>query len=192
MLTRRIVGLIEGNADGLSKEIEQQLRTHPSAAAYRTIDEATLHDWIYDVCSRFSYWLSEDKDNGEVGRHYTALGKERFRQKFRLPEVISALYITKRKLWESLAASREADSALDLNQLVETSLLLVRFFDHAVLHVIKGYEEMLQEVHGYVAPLQQPERLARAIAHKREREETRVAASKLPTLCFTRGMIRRE
>jgi len=190
MLSKKIIHLIEANALQLSKEIQQRLLTHPSTSSYRDIDEKTLHAWIYDVCSRFSYWLDEDRERGEVEQHYRNLGKERFKQDFDLPQVISALYLTKRRLWEFIAASREADSALNLNQIVEASFLLVRFFDHVVLHVTEGFEEMLQSKHGFEAPLSKPEQLAQALEAKRKREELVYEEPKLPTLCFTKGMIR--
>ena len=189
MLTKKIIDLIEANALQLSREIKRELLLHQSTRSYQNIDEKTLHDWIYDVCSRFSYWLDEDREKGEVQQHYKNVGKERFRQGFELPEVISALYLTKRRLWDFIAASREADSALNLNQIVEASFLLVRFFDHAVLHVSEGYEEMLHE-YGYEAPLNNPERLAEAIAAKQKLEQPLYEEPKLPSLCFTKGMIR--
>lgn len=190
MLSKKIIHLIEVDALRLSNEIQQRLLTHPSTSSYRDIDKKTLHDWIYDVCNRFGYWLDEDRERGEVEQHYRNLGKERFKQDFELPQVISALYLTKRRLWEFIAANREADSALNLNQIVEASFLLVRFFDHAVLHVTEGYEEMLQKKHGYQARLSKPEHLAQALEAKRKRQELVYEEPKLPTLCFTKGMIR--
>jgi hypothetical protein len=189
VLTKKIIDLIEANALQLSRAIKMELLLHQSTRSYQNIEEKTLHDWIYDVCSRFSYWLDEDREKGEVQQHYKNVGKERFRQGFELPEVISALYLTKRRLWEFIAARREADSALNLNQIVEASFLLVRFFDHAVLHVSEGYEEMLHE-YGYEAPLNNPERLAEAIAAKQKLEQPLYEEPKLPSLCFTKGMIR--
>ena len=190
MLEKKIVDLIETNALQLSKEIKQNLLIHPSTTSYRNIDENTLHYWIYDVCSRFSYWLSEDKEKGEVQQHYRNLGKERFKQNFELPEVISALYLTKRRLWEFIAASREVDSTLNLNQIFEASFLLVRFFDHAVLHVTEGYEEMLQNTYGYEASLSDSEKLAEAVEANRRRAEAIHEEPKLPKLRFTKGMVR--
>jgi hypothetical protein len=190
MLSKKIIHLIEANALQLSNEIQERLLSHPSTSGYQDIDEKTLHTWIYDVCSRFSYWLDEDRERGEVEQHYRNLGKDRFEQGFDLPQVISALYLTKRRLWEFIAASREADSALNLNQTVEASLLLVRFFDHAVLHVTQGFEDVLRSKHGYEASLSKPERLALALEAKRKREEAVYEETKLPTLCFTKGMIR--
>ncbi|UCF02094.1 MAG: hypothetical protein JSV14_17390 [Deltaproteobacteria bacterium] len=189
MLTKKIIDLIEANALQLSREIKRELLLHQSTRSYQNIDEKILYDWIYDVCSRFSYWLDEDREKGEVQEHYKNLGKERFRGGFELPEVISALYLTKRRLWEFIAASREADSALNLNQIVEASFLLVRFFDHAVLHVTEGYEEMLRE-YSYEAPLNNPERLAEAIAAKEKRQKEFLEEPKLPTFSYTKGMIR--
>ena len=100
MLIKRIVNLIEANAHDLSETIQQKLLTHHSVRSYQSIDRDTLYSWIYDVCSRFGYWLEEDSEKGEVEQHYRNLGKERFKQNFKLPEVISALYITKRHLWD--------------------------------------------------------------------------------------------
>jgi hypothetical protein len=190
MLAKKIIDLIEANAIQLSREIQERLLSHPTTRSYGNIDEKTLHHWIYDVCSRFSYWLDEDKDHGDVQRHYKELGKERFQQNFELAEVISALYLTKRRLWEFIAASREVDSALNLNQIVEASFLLVRFFDHAVLHVTEGFEEMLQSTYGYEAPLSNPQRLTEAIAAKEKREEVIYEEPKPPTFRYTKGMIR--
>jgi len=190
MVTKKFIELIEANAPKLAKEIQVKVLTHPSTLSYRRIDEKTLYDWIHDVCSRFSYWLAEDKEKGEVEEYYTNLGKQRCSQDFALHEVISALYIIKRRLWEFIAAAREVDSGLNLNQIVETAPLVGRFFDHVVLHVTEGFEEMLQTRYGYVAPLQNPERLAEALAAKKKRESAAAEKPKLPTLCFTRGMIR--
>jgi hypothetical protein len=189
VLTKILIDSIEANALQLSRDIKMNLLLHQTTRSYQNIDENTLHDWIYDVCSRFSFWLDEDTEKGEVQQHYKNLGKERFRQGFELPEVISALYLTKRRLWEFIAASREADSALNLNQIIEVSFLLVRFFDHAVLHVTEGYEEMLHE-YGYEAPLSNPERLAEAIAAKEKRQREFIEEPKLPAFSYTKGMIR--
>ncbi len=191
MLAKKCVDLIEANALQLSSEIQQRLLAHPSTSSYRNIDEKTLHAWIHDVCSRFSYWLGEDREKGEVQQHYRDLGKERFHQNFKLPEVISALYLTKRRLWEFMAASREVDSTLNLHQILEASFLLVRFFDHAVLHVTEGYEEMLKSTYGYEAHLSNPERLAEVIAAKKKREEVISEEAKLPSIYFSKRMIRR-
>jgi len=190
VITKRLINLIEANAPELAEDIQLKFLTHPSTRSYRNIDKKTLYDWIYDVCSRLSYWLAEDRERGEVEQYYRNLGKERFSQDFKLPEVISALYITKRRVWEFIAAAREDYSALTLNQIVETSTLVGRFFDHAVFHVTEGFEEMLQAKYGYVAPLQDPERLAAALEAKKKREKEIAEKPKLPTICYTKGMIR--
>lgn len=192
MLTKRITAMVENKAPELSKDIQRKLLSHPTTKSYRKIDEETLFRWIYDVSSRFSYWLSEDNEKGEVKEHYRNLGKERFKQNIWLPEVISALYLVKRRLWEFIVAEREVDSSLDLNQILETSFMLVRFFDHAVFYVTQGYDEILKEKFGYEAPLKNPERFAEAMAEKAKRAEEMEEEARLPTLCFTKGMIRLE
>jgi len=192
VLTKRITAMVESNATELSKDIQRKLLSHPTTKSYRKVDEETLFRWIYDVSSRFSYWLSEDNEKGEVKEHYRNLGKERFKQNIWLPEVISALYLVKRRLWEFIVAEREVDSSLDLNQILETSFMLVRFFDHAVFYVTQGCEEILKEKFGYEAPLKNPERFAEAMAEKAKRAEEMEEEARLPTLCFTKGMIRLE
>jgi hypothetical protein len=49
---------------------------------------------------------------------------------------------------------------------------------------------MLQSTYGYEAPLSNPHRLAEAIAAKQKREEVIYQEPELPTLRFTKGMIR--
>jgi hypothetical protein len=56
--------------------------------------------------------------------------------------------------------------------------------------VTKGYEEVLQKNYGYRAPLSMPERLDEAIAAKDKKERLAYEEPRLPTLCFTKGMIR--
>jgi hypothetical protein len=190
VLTKTFIDLIEANAPDLAGDIQEKILTHPSTSSYRSVEKKTLYGWIHDVCSRFSYWLAENKEQGEVREHYFELGKERCAQNFALPEVISALYITKRRLWEFISDAREVDSALNLNQIVETSSLLVSFFDHAVVHVTEGFEEVLRARYGYAAPLQEPENLAMALAAKKERETETAVEPKLPTICYSKGQIR--
>ena len=65
MLVKKIISLIETNAEELATDIQQKLLDHPSTISYRRIDKSTLYEWIYDVCSRFGYWLDEDNEKGE-------------------------------------------------------------------------------------------------------------------------------
>jgi hypothetical protein len=77
----------------------------------------------------------------EIERYYTEMGMERCREGFRLSEVLSALFLTKRVLWDCVMSEGLMDSALSLYQTLELDNRVVLFFDKAAYYVAVGYEK---------------------------------------------------
>jgi hypothetical protein len=50
-----------------------------------------------------------------------------------------ALLLTRRNLWR-FVESQGWDSIMDLRQQLDLELLVVRFFDRAIHHAVRGYE----------------------------------------------------
>jgi hypothetical protein len=70
-----------------------------------------------------------------------SLGKERRIEGFSLSEVVSALSLTKKHIWE-FALSRETWSrTIDIYMVLEFAKRISIFFDRAVYYVAKGYDE---------------------------------------------------
>ncbi len=50
-----------------------------------------------------------------------------------------ALLLVRRNLWQ-FVESQGANTSLELRQQLDLELLVVRFFDRAIFHTVRGYE----------------------------------------------------
>jgi hypothetical protein len=103
-ISARLVGLVEKNADQLTKRWMELVRTHPGTPTYHTYDEAKLYQRAFSVYSQFGKWLSADTTADEIQEIYIALGAQRRKEGFALSELLQALIITRRVLWLKVEA----------------------------------------------------------------------------------------
>ena len=138
MLIARLVALIEGHADELSARLVRKLMEDQRTTGYRRFDEAELGKRAYDVYAHLGHWL-EKTSEGHVEEEYFGLGETRRSEGIPLAQVISALVLTRRNLWQ-FVDSVGGDTVLELRQQLDLELLVVRFFDRAIYHTVRGYE----------------------------------------------------
>lgn len=139
MLVGRLVALIEKQADDLTAHLVTRVREDPRTAAYRGFSDQELGGRARDVYAHLGRWLERSSDE-ELEREYKRLGAARRREGVPLSQVVMALLLTRRNLW-SFVESQGADSVLELRQQLDLELLVVRFFDRAIYHTVRGYEE---------------------------------------------------
>ena len=138
MLIARLVSLIEDHADELTARLVRRLREDPRTSEYRRLDEAELAGRVHDVFAHLGRWL-ERASEGRVEEEYFRLGNTRREEGIALSQVVSALLLTRRNLWE-FVDSLGGDTILELRQQLDLELLVVRFFDRAIYHTVRGYE----------------------------------------------------
>ncbi len=138
--SKRFVDLIERNADSLTKAWLKDVRAREEMPTYRIYDEAQLYDRAFRVYSQLGRWISQKTTKQNIQAYYTVLGAERFREGFRLPEVVQALTLTRRHLWLKILFEGLLDSAMDLYAAMDLNNGVVLFFDRAILFTIQGYE----------------------------------------------------
>ncbi len=138
--TRRLVDLIERNADALSKAWLKDVQGRDDMPTYQADDPDRLYERAYRVFSQLGKWISSPTTKQDIRTHYTVLGAERYREGFRLSEVVQALTLTRRHLWLKVLFEGLLDTALDLHGAMELNNSVVLFFDRAILSTIKGYE----------------------------------------------------
>ena len=138
MLVPRLLALIETHADQLAASVARKLREDPRTSAYRRFSDQQLTERGRDVYANLTRWLEEAPES-EIEREYVALGRARRQEGVALSQVVMALLLTRRNLWEYVE-SQGADSALELRQQLDLEILVVRFFDRAIYHAIRGYE----------------------------------------------------
>ncbi len=139
IVTTRLVRLIETHAAPLTERLAERLRTDPRTAAYRRLDDREIRSRTERVYRNLGLWLDQASDE-RVEAEYLQLGRERRREGIPLSHVVAALLLTRRTLWEFVESEAAGDTALDLRQQLDLELLVVRFFDRAIYHAVRGYE----------------------------------------------------
>jgi len=140
-VSRKLVNLIESNADELTIRCISNLRDHQHTKTYHDYDENKLYQRVYRVYSQLGKWISRETSKEEIAAHYETLGAQRKREGFKISEVIQALIILRRHLWLKILAEGFIDNVLELNQALALNNRVILFFDRAIHYAIKGYEE---------------------------------------------------
>ena len=138
MLLGRLVTLIEDHADELTARMVRKVREDARMPAYQCLDDDDLGERARMVYSNLGKWLA-DSSEGLVEEEYFRLGKLRCGEGIPLSQVVMALLQTRRNLWHFIEL-QGWDTVMDLRQQLDLELLVVRFFDRAVLHTVRGYE----------------------------------------------------
>jgi len=138
MLAGRLVSLIEAHADELAGRVQTRLHGDGRLAAYHRLDPGELRTRAGRVFLHLGEWLERASDR-ELEAEYVELGRARRVERIPLSEVVLALLLTRRTLWQ-FVESQPADTVLEVRQQLELELLVVRFFDRAILHAVRGYE----------------------------------------------------
>lgn len=117
------------------KEVRQE-RTTPAYHSYADTEELrrdTLALYHY-----LSLWLRTGDWDPRIDTHYHRIGRDRRMAGFTLSEVISAILLAKRHLWNGIIAGKQMSVALEL----QVSKAISLFYDKAIYHTILGYEEV--------------------------------------------------
>jgi len=133
-----LVALIEDQADELTAMMVRRVRESPRMAGYQRFGDADLGARARLVYANLGRWLGETSDK-LVEEEYFRLGKLRCEERIPLSEVVWALLLTRRDLWEFIEL-KGGDTTAGLRHQLDLELLVVRFFDRAILHVVRGYE----------------------------------------------------
>ena len=142
-MLNRLIGMIERHAGSMAEELKEKLVNDPTTSSYKSLDERTIYDNIFEVYSRLGHWLLKDSEKGEVRTHYSNIGAQRFEQGFPLDELIQALVATKRHIWDTVLHRGIMTTAKELDSAIDFITYLNRFFDMAIYYTTLGYYDML-------------------------------------------------
>ena len=134
----KLVTLIEDHADELTALWVRTVRESPRMAAYQRFGDEDLGERARLVYANLGKWL-ELSSEGLVEEEYFRLGKLRCSERIPLSQVVWALLLTRRNLWHFVEL-QGWETIFDLRQQLDLEVLVVRFFDRAILHAVRGYE----------------------------------------------------
>jgi hypothetical protein len=140
MQLEELVKLIEDRADDLTGMMVQNVRESPRMAAYHRFGDDELGQRARLVYANLSKWLEQESEN-QVKEEYFGIGKRRCEERIPLSQLIWGLLLTRRTLWQ-FVESQGWETVDDLQRNLDLELLVVRFFDRAILHASTGYESV--------------------------------------------------
>jgi len=136
----RLIRLIETSADELTTKWLADIQRSAKTTTYRSLDEKDLYQRGYRVLSHLGKWITEEIDREESRKEWIQLGRDRRQEGFALSEIIMALALLRRSLWQKIESEGLMDTAYDFFQAMQLHNRVTHFFDRAVYYTACGYE----------------------------------------------------
>ncbi|NQV36990.1 MAG: hypothetical protein HQ509_03175 [Candidatus Marinimicrobia bacterium] len=140
MLSDRLAWLLEKQADRLTKGWVTMLKSNVNTKSYHDIEDTSLIARIHEVYQKMSLWLDWEVSSRALARYFMMIGQERKNDTIAISEVVYAIILARRNLFDFLNKENISETALDLQRIIEFNARVNYFFDKAVYFVIRGYE----------------------------------------------------
>jgi ADP-ribose pyrophosphatase YjhB (NUDIX family) len=141
LISDALVRLVEEHAEEISRRWLEVVRTTPTTPTYAALPSGIVQEKALAALSRFCSWLSGEEHGEEVAEYYRTLGRQRREQGFTLPEVLSALTLLRREIWMFIGERAALVDLLEVYRAMELSRRVVLFFDKALYHMARGFNE---------------------------------------------------
>jgi hypothetical protein len=139
LISDKLVALIEKNADKIIRRWTERLSSDPATPSFSSDALDRFDTKAHMVMQELGEWISYDKPQEDIIRHYAQEGSGLFRLGIPLCEGARALILLKRTLWLFVLESSLFESAMELNQMRELNDRVALFFDRAQYNFIMGY-----------------------------------------------------
>lgn len=146
LLSDRIVDVIrENEAIIINGWLDDVLRNR-STPTYQLFDRDKLWQRAHGVLSLFSNWAGEfHKDRAvrrvDIRNYFVGFGKEKKKEGFTLHEILSALSLKRKHIWEFALSHGISKKPLDIYMAFEFDRRMMIFFDRATFYSTIGYME---------------------------------------------------
>ncbi|HKY61102.1 MAG TPA: RsbRD N-terminal domain-containing protein [Gemmatimonadota bacterium] len=116
----------------------EKVREDPATSAYASYpDTDELRRDTEALYHYLATWLRQGEWDPRIDPHYQRIGRDRRREGFPLSQVIAAILLAKRTLWDRIVEDKQLSVALEL----EVTRAISRFYDRAIYNTVLGYEE---------------------------------------------------
>ncbi len=140
-LSDQLIDVIENNADLIAEKWVKDVYTKRSTLSYRKLDKEEVLNRGRKVIIQFGHWLKgifSDKDNRDF---YIEMGVRRKNEGFKSSEVISALSLIRKNIWEFALSQGMWNKTIDIYISLELERRMMLFFDKAAFYLTRGYEK---------------------------------------------------
>ncbi|MBE9546913.1 MAG: NUDIX hydrolase [Proteobacteria bacterium] len=139
LLSNRLVDVIQENAGTIVHNWLKDITTNRSTPKYQSFDKGKLFERSHIILSQFSKWLGGVYTDKDVRDYYIGLGKEKRKEKFKLHEVLSALSLLRKHIWEFALSHGISKKTLDIYMAFELDRRIMIFFDRVTFYTTQGY-----------------------------------------------------
>ncbi len=140
MLAYRLLRLVETHSDALAAGLLEKTQNSALLPGYRvSVPRDELKQRVNEIYRHLADWLM-GKSELEVEKRYVEIGLRRAQQGVVLSELIWAIILTKRNLWDFLKREAVLDRPAEICGELEVEELLDQFFDRAIYYAAVGYE----------------------------------------------------
>ncbi len=139
MLAYRLLRLVETHSEALAAGLLEKTRNSPLLPGYRNVPPGELEQRVYEIYQHLADWLL-GKSELDVEKRYLEIGAKRARQDVPLSQLIWAIILTKKNLWDFLKQEAVLDRPAEISGELEVEELLDQFFDRAIYYAAVGYE----------------------------------------------------
>lgn len=137
----KLIKLIENNAEVIAKRWLNDVMTNKSTPTYATSDSEVSLQRILWVIGQFEKWLGGYYSKKELRKYYRQLGSERKKEGFSLSEILSAISLTRKHIWEFALSQQMWTSTFDIYSTLELERRMMLFFDRASFYAARGFEK---------------------------------------------------
>jgi len=151
MLLARLIWLIENHADSLARATIEDLQTNPRTPSFHGLAREELESRIYRLYRDLGRWIGT-RDEALIEAEYVDFGRRRRADGASLSEIIYAVILYKKHLRQFIQDNSVLGTTNDrpeheellpvlLYEIQELNYMVGHFFDAALYHTARGYEQ---------------------------------------------------
>jgi len=141
-LSDKLIDVIVKNTKSIGRLWINDVTTNKSTPSYKQLDRERLLARFNSVTYKFSGWLGEESKSKDIKLHYQQLGRERKKEGVALSELISALSLARKHIWEFALSQGMWQKTIDIYITLELERRMMLFFDKAAYYISRGYENI--------------------------------------------------
>jgi len=139
MLAYKLLRLVETHSDALAAGLLEKTKNSALLPDYNNVPPEELRERVHEIYRHLAEWLL-GRSGLDVEKRYLEIGARRAHQGVPLSQLIWAIILTKKNLWDFLKQEVTLDRPAEISGELEVEELLDQFFDCAIYYAAIGYE----------------------------------------------------
>lgn len=156
MIAAKLVELIEIHASRLTGDVTRELVTNERTRGFRAVRPQDLEERIFQIVHHLGNWIGQPKSDS-VQTEFAGWGRRRFDEGIPLSEIVYAVIVLKQHISRYILDNGLVDASfpridgdyvlpMHLSSLQDLNIRVGQFFDEAIYHLARGYEEESKRV----------------------------------------------